>query len=61
MDGNGGGMLSEFGKSFMVDVGIGGMDYAGSCLDSKDRLSEHVTRLKSTATRATWLWPWLSN
>ena len=30
---------------FMVDAGIGGMDCAGSCLDSKDRFSEHVTRL----------------
>ena len=36
MVGNGGGMLSEFGKCFLVDVGISGMDYARSCLDSKD-------------------------
>ena len=30
MVGNGGGMLSEFGKYFLVDVGTGGMDCAHS-------------------------------
>ena len=57
MVGNGGGMLSEIGKCFLVDDGIGGMDCAGSCLDSKDRFLEHVTRLNSASTRVTWLWP----
>jgi hypothetical protein len=61
MVGNGGGILSEFGKCFKVDVGIGGMDCAGSSLDSKDRFSEHVIRLNNATTRAIWLWPWLSN
>jgi hypothetical protein len=40
MDGNGGGMLSEFGKCFLADVGIGGMDCVVSCLDSKDRFMD---------------------
>ena len=40
MVGNGGGILSEFGKCFLVDVGIGGMDCAGSWLDSKDRFMD---------------------
>ena len=61
MVGNGGGMLSEFGKYFLVDVGTGGMVCACSYLDSEDRFSEHVTRLNSAATRAIWPWPWLSN
>jgi hypothetical protein len=52
MVGNGGGMLSEFGKCFMVDVRIGGMDCASSCLDSKDWFSEHVTWLNNAAMRA---------
>ena len=43
MVGNGGGMLSEFGKYFLVDVGTGGMVCACSYLDSEDRFSEHVT------------------
>jgi hypothetical protein len=34
---NGGGMLSEFGKCFLGDVGIGGMYCVGSYLDSKDQ------------------------
>jgi hypothetical protein len=54
MVGNGGGMLSEFGKCFRVDDGIGGMVCACSCLDSKDRFSKHVTRHNSAATRSIW-------
>ena len=55
MVGNGGGMLSEFGKYFLVDVGTGGMVCACSCLDSEDRFSKHVTWLNSVATRPIWL------
>ena len=40
MVGNGGGMLSEIGKCFLVDDGIGGMDCAGSFLDSKARFMD---------------------
>ena len=41
MVGNGGGMLSEIGKCFLVDDGIGGMDCVGSYLDSKDQFMDN--------------------
>ena len=45
MVGLSGGKMSDLVNVFWWIVGIGGMDCAGSYLDSKDRLSEHVTLL----------------
>jgi hypothetical protein len=57
MVGLGGGKMSDLVNVFWWIVGIGGMDCAGSCLDSKDWFSEHVTQVNSATTRAAWLWP----
>jgi hypothetical protein len=41
MVGNGGVVCCQkFGKCFLVDVGIGGMDCASSCFDYKDRFMD---------------------